>query len=87
MISTLPLAGAGCREGGIRNREHIGSSGGLLKALVGSEEFWKNSEKGEKGRRRRGGPISGSLDACGPRAVRLDLRGQEGREKGDGAGQ
>ena len=56
----------GCREGGIRNREHLGSSGGLLKALVGSGEFWKNSEKGRKGRRRRGGPISGSLAACGP---------------------
>ena len=56
----------GCREGGIRNREHLGSSGGLLKALVCSGEFWKNSEKGRKGRRRRGGPISGSLDACGP---------------------
>ena len=81
MISTIPLAGAGCREGGIRNREHIGSSGGLLKALVGSEEFWKNSEKGEKGRRRRGGPISGSLDACGPCAVRLDLGSRRGERR------
>ena len=59
-----------------------------MKVLVGSGEFWENSEKGRKGWRwRRGDPISGPLDVCGPRAVRLDLREQTGREKGDGVGQ
>ena len=55
----------------------------VLKILVGSGEFWKSSEKGRKGGRRRGDSISGPLDVCGlgPRVGGLkrphsEVRGQ-----------
>ena len=47
------------------------------------------SEKRVKrgGRREIGDRISRSLDVCGPLAVRLVLRDQEEKEKGEGEGQ
>ena len=59
------------------------------------EEKEEEKEKAKDGGREKkkdisewgsGDPISGSLDVCGPCAVRLDLTEQEGREKGEGLG-
>ena len=71
----------GGKEGGSKNGRNNGrmegrrdkesgapwaALGWFLQVLVGSREFWKMSEKGRRGGRRRGDPLSGSLDVCGP---------------------
>ena len=57
----------GWRERGIRNREHLGELWGILESSGGFRGVLGEFEKGRKGwRRRRGDPISGPLDVCGP---------------------
>ena len=68
----------GWRERGIGNREHLGK----LWVVI---EIEKRVKRG--GRTEIHDRISRSLDVCGPWAVKLVLKEQEGKEKGEGEGQ